>query len=68
MVCQKIGLETGDRLSHNARKLKYLVTGPLPSVNVFPKFQVRLLWNILEVKFIHSTDKGGKYRCSVLVE
>ncbi|KAF2362850.1 CYTH-like domain, partial [Trinorchestia longiramus] len=39
MVCQKIGIDTGDRLKNNARKLKYLVLGPLPSVDKFPKFQ-----------------------------
>ncbi|XP_018022344.1 TRPL translocation defect protein 14-like isoform X2 [Hyalella azteca] len=39
MVCQKIGIDTGDRLKNNARKLKYLVLGPLPPVDKFPKFR-----------------------------
>ena len=41
MVCQKVGVDTGDRLRNNARKMKYLVQGPLPPVEMFPKFQVR---------------------------
>ncbi|KAJ3642808.1 hypothetical protein Zmor_025561 [Zophobas morio] len=38
-VCHKIGIDTGDRLLKNARKLKFLVKGPLPSDSVFPPFQ-----------------------------
>ncbi|XP_077296780.1 TRPL translocation defect 14 isoform X3 [Arctopsyche grandis] len=38
-VCQKIGLDTGDRLLCNSRKLKFLVRGPLPADSAFPPFQ-----------------------------
>ncbi|RZC34397.1 uncharacterized protein BDFB_003019, partial [Asbolus verrucosus] len=38
-VCHKIGIDTGDRLLKNARKLKFLVRGPLPNDSVFPPFQ-----------------------------
>lgn len=38
-VCQKIGLDTGDRLLKNSRKLKFLVNGPLPDDTIFPTFQ-----------------------------
>lgn len=35
-VCQKLGIDTGDRLQVNSRKLKFLVEGPLPSDDKFP--------------------------------
>lgn len=38
-VCQKMGINTGDRLLQNSRKLKFLVRGPLPDDSVFPPFQ-----------------------------
>lgn len=38
-VCQKLGIDTGDRLLTNSRKLKFLVTGPLPDDSLFPSFQ-----------------------------
>ncbi|XP_017779335.1 PREDICTED: TRPL translocation defect protein 14 isoform X2 [Nicrophorus vespilloides] len=38
-VCQKMGLDTGDRLLKNSRKLKFLVNGPLPADEKFPRFQ-----------------------------
>lgn len=38
-VCQKMGIDTGDRLLQNSRKLKFLVRGPLPDDSVFPPFQ-----------------------------
>jgi hypothetical protein len=38
-VCLKLGIDTGDRLLTNSRKLKFLVQGPLPSDSVFPPFQ-----------------------------
>ncbi|XP_045123588.1 TRPL translocation defect protein 14-like [Portunus trituberculatus] len=38
-VCLKLGIDTGDRLSSNARKVKFLVKGPLPQDSVFPNFQ-----------------------------
>lgn len=38
-MCLKLGIDTGDRLLTNARKLKFLVQGPLPSDLVFPPFQ-----------------------------
>uniref|UniRef100_T1ILT8 Uncharacterized protein n=1 Tax=Strigamia maritima TaxID=126957 RepID=T1ILT8_STRMM len=37
-VCQKLGVDTGDRLSKNSRKVKFLI-GQLPSDNEFPSFQ-----------------------------
>lgn len=37
-VCQKLGIDTGDRLRTNSRKLKFLV-GSLPPDSVFPPFQ-----------------------------
>lgn len=38
-VCQILGLDTGGRLSHNSRKVKFLVKGPLPPDSAFPRFQ-----------------------------
>lgn len=38
-VCQKLGIDTGDRLLTNSRKRKFLVKGPLPDDTVFPPFQ-----------------------------
>ncbi|XP_063702658.1 TRPL translocation defect protein 14 isoform X2 [Culicoides brevitarsis] len=38
-VCQKLGIDTGDRLKTTSRKLKFLVAGPLPSDAEFPPFQ-----------------------------
>nr|CAD7412046.1 unnamed protein product [Timema cristinae] len=38
-VCQKLGIDTGDRLLTNSRKLKFLVNGPLPSDAAFPPYQ-----------------------------
>lgn len=38
-VCQKLGIDTGDRLKTSSRKLKYLVAGPLPPDSEFPPFQ-----------------------------
>lgn len=38
-VCQKLGIDTGDRLLRTSRKLKFLVSGPLPSDDQFPSFQ-----------------------------
>ncbi|XP_063359658.1 TRPL translocation defect protein 14 isoform X2 [Cydia amplana] len=38
-VCQKIGIETGDRLNVNSKKRKFLVKGPLPPDSAFPAFQ-----------------------------
>ncbi|XP_026461474.1 TRPL translocation defect protein 14 [Ctenocephalides felis] len=38
-ICVKIGIDTGDRLRVNSRKLKFLVSGPLPDESVFPPFQ-----------------------------
>jgi hypothetical protein len=34
-----LGVDTGDRLKVNARKRKFLVKGPLPPAEAFPKFQ-----------------------------
>ncbi|KAF6204150.1 hypothetical protein GE061_002490 [Apolygus lucorum] len=38
-ICQKMGIDTGDRLLTNARKRKFLVKGPIPSDSEFPAFQ-----------------------------
>ncbi|CAL7947764.1 unnamed protein product [Xylocopa violacea] len=38
-VCQKLGIDTGDRLRASSRKVKFLVTGPLPADSEFPPFQ-----------------------------
>ncbi|KAK5645450.1 hypothetical protein RI129_006750 [Pyrocoelia pectoralis] len=38
-VCQRLGIDTGDRLLTNSRKLKFLVTGPLPDDSIYPSFQ-----------------------------
>ncbi|KAL3268601.1 hypothetical protein HHI36_007708 [Cryptolaemus montrouzieri] len=38
-VCQKIGLDTGDRLLKNSRKRKFLVNVPLPKSSEFPPYQ-----------------------------
>ncbi|XP_073944316.1 TRPL translocation defect 14 isoform X2 [Choristoneura fumiferana] len=38
-VCQKIGIETGDRLNVNSKKRKFLVKAPLPPDTEFPPFQ-----------------------------
>ncbi|GAB6029835.1 TRPL translocation defect protein 14 [Chamberlinius hualienensis] len=37
-VCQKLGIDTGDRLSKNSGKVKYLVSR-IPEDKVFPRFQ-----------------------------
>lgn len=38
-VCQKLGIDTGDRLRASSRKVKFLVKAPLPADNEFPPFQ-----------------------------
>nr|XP_034182173.1 TRPL translocation defect protein 14 isoform X4 [Osmia lignaria] len=38
-VCQKLGIDTGDRLRASSRKVKFLVKGPLPPDSEFPPFQ-----------------------------
>ncbi|KAK3931021.1 TRPL translocation defect protein 14 [Frankliniella fusca] len=38
-ICQKLGIDVGDRLLTNSRKLKFLVKGPLPADADFPPFQ-----------------------------
>lgn len=38
-ICQKLGIDVGDRLLTNSRKLKFLVRGPLPADPDFPPFQ-----------------------------
>ncbi|XP_075969274.1 TRPL translocation defect 14 isoform X2 [Anticarsia gemmatalis] len=38
-VCQKIGLDTGDRLNVNSKKRKFLVKTPLAPDSEFPAFQ-----------------------------
>lgn len=38
-VCQKLGIDTGDRLRASSRKVKFLVKPPLPPDSEFPPFQ-----------------------------
>uniref|UniRef100_A0A2M4A876 NadR/Ttd14 AAA domain-containing protein n=1 Tax=Anopheles triannulatus TaxID=58253 RepID=A0A2M4A876_9DIPT len=38
-VCQKLGIDIGDRLSITSRKVKFLVSGPMPPDSAFPAFQ-----------------------------
>lgn len=38
-VCQKLGIDTGDRLLTTSRKLKFLVGDVLPKETDFPAFQ-----------------------------
>ena len=38
-VCQKLGIDTGDRLRASSRKVKFLVKCPLPADSEFPPFQ-----------------------------
>ncbi|KPJ07908.1 hypothetical protein RR48_12750 [Papilio machaon] len=38
-VCQRIGIDTGDRLNVNSKKRKFLVKTPLPPDTEFPPFQ-----------------------------
>lgn len=38
-VCQKLEINTGDRLLKNSKKRKFLVRGPLPKDEEFPAFQ-----------------------------
>ncbi|XP_024888949.1 TRPL translocation defect protein 14-like isoform X1 [Temnothorax curvispinosus] len=38
-VCQKLGIDTGDRLRASSRKVKFLVKAPLPADSEFPPFQ-----------------------------
>jgi len=37
-VTQKIGIDTGDRLRTNARKIKFVVNSPLPDNSAFPSY------------------------------
>ena len=38
IVVRRIGLEIGDRFKADSRKVKFVVKGPLPPNNAFPKF------------------------------
>ncbi|KAJ2952574.1 hypothetical protein O0L34_g6897 [Tuta absoluta] len=38
-VCQRIGIDTGDRLNVNSKKRKFLVKAPIPADSEFPSFQ-----------------------------
>jgi len=38
-VCQKMGIDIGDRLKVNARKVKFVINGPVPDEAVFPNFR-----------------------------
>ncbi|XP_014296596.1 TRPL translocation defect protein 14 isoform X1 [Microplitis demolitor] len=38
-ICQKLCIDTGDRLRASSRKVKFLVKGPLPIDSEFPPFQ-----------------------------
>lgn len=39
MICQKVGVDPGDRLSNNTKKRKWLVKLPFPPDSAFPSFQ-----------------------------
>ncbi|KAK0093862.1 hypothetical protein PV326_012448 [Microctonus aethiopoides] len=50
-ICQKLGIDTGDRLRASSRKVKFLVKGPLPSDSEFPPFQdFDVVHNYLQTK------------------
>ena len=54
-----MGLDVGDRLQSGARKLKYVVNGPLPGEHAFPSFrdfEVRSLEVLHFLYFIISID------------
>lgn len=36
-MCQKLGIDAKDRLQNDSKKMKFLVKGPLPSDEIFPK-------------------------------
>ena len=38
-VAQKMGIDIGDRLKVNARKVKFVINGPVPDASVFPNFR-----------------------------
>ena len=38
-VAAKMGIDIGDRLNVNAKKVKFAVTGPLPKDSLFPNFR-----------------------------
>ena len=38
-VALKIGVDIGDRLSVNAKKIKFAINGPLPKDSAFPNFR-----------------------------
>ena len=50
-VASSIGIDIGDRLTTGARKLKFVINGPLPTETVFPDgfrdFEVSTFWDIL---------------------
>ena len=66
IVVRRIGLEIGDRFKADSRKVKFVVKGPLPPINAFPKFtdfdivhhylQVRLNVWMNKVTFIPHTE------------
>lgn len=71
VVCQKVGIDTGDRLLTNSKKLKFLVTGPLPDDSVFESFQdFEVVHNYLQseppnqVRLRKRGQKGKKIYCS----
>ena len=38
-VALKIGVDIGDRLKENAKKIKFAISGPLPKDSAFPNFR-----------------------------
>ena len=60
-VAWSIGIDIGDRLTTGARKLKFVVNGPLPSEKAFPEgfrdFEVRVFLRILYIRLTRITDK-----------
>ncbi|KAM3963562.1 LOW QUALITY PROTEIN: TRPL translocation defect 14 [Aphomia sociella] len=47
-VCQKIGIDTGDRLNVNSKKRKFLVKAPLPPDTEFPFQDFDVVHNYLQ--------------------
>lgn len=39
VICQKVGVDPGDRLSNNTKKRKWLIKMPFPPDSAFPSFQ-----------------------------
>ena len=63
-VAWSIGIDIGDRLTTGARKLKFVVNGPLPSEAVFPEgfrdFEVQFQYvNVFMTTYENCVDYAG---------